>query len=111
MNSTGESRRLSIQGKGCEHRPRGRSEWNAAIGDTGPAAGRAKAAWQSDWRLAQVLSLEATGSEKPLLAPEQGSKRYGSGGVGNLGLSFAPVFQKLQEVRFFPRLMVAGRSK
>ena len=60
---------------------------------------------------AQGLSLEATGSEKPLLAPEQGSKRYGRGGVGNLGLSFAPVFQKLQEVRFFPRLMVAGRSR
>lgn len=28
MNSTGESRRLSIQGEGCEHRPRGRSEWS-----------------------------------------------------------------------------------
>lgn len=53
--------------------------------------------WQSDWRLAQGLSLEATGSEKPLLAPEQGSKRYGRGGVGNLGISFAPVISETPE--------------
>lgn len=73
-------------------------------GQPGPR-GRVAAGW------AQVLPLEATGSEEPLLAPEQGSKRYGRGGVGNSGLSFAPAFQKLQEVRFFPRLMVAGRSR
>lgn len=113
MNSTGESRGLLIPGKGVSTGPEVevRGTPTAAIGtlaqqqgQLGPR-GRATAGW------AQVLSLEATGSEEHLLAPEQGSKTYGRGGVGNSDLSFAPAFQKLQEVRFFPRLMVAGRSR